>query len=72
MEEARGGDFTWKELKQNFTRDFSFSSVEGCVKEAIEEIKNFIEPMSIDTLTKGQLLELTCINITTKLIILST
>ena len=68
MEEARGGDFTWKELKQNFTRDFSFSSVEGCVKEAIEEIKNFIEPMSIDTLSKGHRTKSTCNIIRTKVV----
>ena len=72
MEEARVVNSTWQDLKEKFIRDFYFSIEEECFKEAIEEIDKFIEPTNIDTSTKVQLLELTCINITTNLIIFST
>ena len=39
MEESKGVTFTWKKLKDNFIKDFSFYPVEECIKEAIGEIK---------------------------------
>ena len=66
MEEVRGGTFTWKKLKDNFIKDFSFSPAEECIKEAMEKINKFIDPKT------NVRSNLTCNNIPTKTIQMST
>ena len=44
MEEARGKTFTWKELKENFLKDFTFSTQDELLVEASKQIKTFLQP----------------------------
>ena len=44
MEEARGETFTWNELKENFLKDFKFSSHEKLLVEVSKQIKTFLQP----------------------------
>ena len=43
IEEARGDTFTWKTLKENFIKDFSFNPHEDQLKEATKHIKEFVQ-----------------------------
>ena len=45
MEESRRETFFWKSLKNNFIKNFSFSPVEKCLREVVEEIQQFIKPI---------------------------
>ena len=47
IEEAHGDTFTWKTLKQNFIKCFSFDPEEDQLKEAIEHIKGFVQNTSV-------------------------
>ena len=42
IEEERGDTFTWKTLKENFIKDFSFNPHEDQLKEATKHIKEFV------------------------------
>ena len=44
MEEARGKTFQWHELREKFTKDFSFIPQNGKLVETAKQIKPFIEP----------------------------
>ena len=44
MEEARGENFLWNELRENFIKDFSFISKDKKLVEATKQIKTFIQP----------------------------
>ena len=43
MEEARGETFQWHELRENFTKDFSFIPQNEKLVETAKKIKEFIE-----------------------------
>jgi hypothetical protein len=43
IEEACGHTFNWNEIKENFIRDFEFIPEEAHLREATQEIKNFLE-----------------------------
>ena len=42
MEEARGKTFQWNELRENFTKDFSFIPQNEKLVENAKQIKAFI------------------------------
>ena len=43
IEEERGDTFTWKTLKQNFIKDFSFLSENEHLQLATQQIQQFLE-----------------------------
>ena len=43
MEEARGETFLWNELRENFTKDFSFIPEDAKFVESKKQIKTFIQ-----------------------------
>ena len=46
IEEARGDAFTWKTLKENFIKDFSFTPDDEKLKPASKQIQQSLEQMS--------------------------
>ena len=43
MEEAQGETFLWHELRENFTKDFSFIPQNENLIETAKQIKTFVE-----------------------------
>ena len=43
IEEVRGDTFTWKTLKQNFIKDFSFSPDDEHLQPAAQQIQQFLK-----------------------------
>ena len=53
MEEAQGETFQWHELRDNFTKDFSFVPQNEKLVETAKQIKSFIEPTGNNTLIQN-------------------
>lgn len=54
IEEAHGETFTWKDLKENFIKDFAFTLQEANLTKAVKEIGDYIEkPSAKVTQEKG-------------------
>ena len=69
MEEARGKTFQWNELRENFTKDFSFIPQNEKLVETAKQIKAFIEPTRNNSLIqKHDQLTIPCNNIQTNII----
>ena len=50
MEEAWGETFLWRELKENFIKDFNFEPQNENLVETAKQIKEFVQPIENKTL----------------------